>query len=175
VEVYEAIKARRSIRKYKTSDIEEDKLKILLDAARLSPSAGNRQPWRFIVVKDFEVKRRLADACRWKMHRMNHVEKAPVVIVGCGIPEESIRIGSLEHGYLVDVTIALQSMVLTATSLGLGTCWIGAFDEEKIKEILSIPENVKVVALLTVGYPDETPEPKPRKSLDEIIYYNYYK
>jgi len=175
LEVYDAVKARRSIRKYKTSAIEEDKLMRLLNAARLSPSAGNRQPWKFIVVTDSEIKRRLADVCRWKMWRMSQVEKAPLVIVGCGIPKESIRVGSLEKGYVVDVTIALQSIVLTATSLGLGTCWIGAFDEKKVRELLGIPEDIKVVALLTVGYPDETPKPKSRKSLDKIICYDHYK
>ncbi len=174
MDVLEAIRTRRSIRRYEPDPIPKEKLELLLEAARLSPSAGNRQPWRFIVVRDAELKRKLATECAWeRLSPMRQVETARVVIVGCGLPAESIPVGSFD-GYVVDVIIALQSVILAATSLGLGTCWIGAFYEERVREVLGIPEDVRVIALLTVGVPAESPAAKPRKELREIAYGERY-
>jgi len=164
LDVFEAIKARRSIRRYKKgAEIPEEHLQRILEAARLAPSAANRQPWRFIVVKDPEVKRRLAEACRGQMF----IADASVVVVALGDP-------SVSRWYLQDPMIAVEHMVLEATELGYGTCWIGAFDEEAVKRVLDIPAGLKVVCALPIGVPDESPTARSRKPLDEIFYLDKY-
>lgn len=163
MEVFEAIKIRRSIRSYQDKPVEKEKLDKLLEAARLAPSAKNRQEWRFIVVTDREKREKLVDACKGQ----KFVGEAPVIIVGLVDPSTS-------RWYKVDIGIAMEHMVLEAVELGLGTCWIGAFYQEKLKELLGIPEEKEVVALLTVGYPKEEVEPRPRKSIDEIVCYEKY-
>ena len=164
MDVFEAIKVRRSIRRYKKgAEIPEEHLQRILEAARLAPSAANRQPWRFIVVKDPEVKRRLAEACRGQMF----IADASVVVVALGDP-------SVSRWYLQDPMIAVEHMVLEATELGYGTCWIGAFDEEAVKRVLDIPAGLKVVCALPIGVPDESPTARSRKPLDEIFYLDKY-
>jgi nitroreductase len=147
MDVFEAVQKRRSVRAYDSTPIRDEKLKKILEAARLAPSAGNIQPWHFIVVADAEKRRKLAQARFAKF-----LSQAPAVIVGCGDQKAS------PNWYVVDVAIALQNMVLMATGEGLGTCWIGSFDEDQIREMLKIPEKFRVVALLAVGF--------PRKKLD---------
>jgi nitroreductase len=159
MEVFDAIKTRRSIRKYKPEPIPEEKLRTILEAARLAPSAGNRQPWRFIVVQDIERKKALA-----KVANNQTFLDASAVIVATGDPDVSAR------WYEKDPMIALEHIVLAATALGYGTCWIGAFDEDALKHLLKIPANVKVIALLPIGIPDETPAPRPRKDFSEIFF-----
>jgi len=164
LDVFEAIKVRRSIRRYKKgAEIPEEHLRKILEAARLAPSAANRQPWRFIVVRDPEVKRRLAEACRGQMF----IADASVVVVALGDP-------SISRWYLQDPMIAVEHMVLEATELGYGTCWIGAFDEDAVKKVLDIPAGLKVVCALPIGVPDESPSARSRKSLDEIFYLDKY-
>ena len=164
MDVFEAIRVRRSVRKYvRGAEIPEEHLRKIMEAARLAPSAKNRQPWRFIVVKDDEIKRRLAEACRHQMF----LADASVVIAALGIPSES-------RWYMQDPMIAVEHMVLEATELGYGTCWIGAFDEGEVKRVLSVPDEVKVVCLLAVGVPAESPPPRPRKRLDEVFYLDKY-
>jgi nitroreductase len=148
MDVLEAVQKRRSIRAYDSTPIPDEKLKKILEAARLAPSAGNIQPWHFIVVIDKEKRKILAKGGRYA----KFLKESPVVIVGCGDQKAS------PNWCMVDVAIAMQNMVLTATSEGLGTCWVGSFDEEQVKETLKIPKNFKVVALLALGY--------PRKKLD---------
>lgn len=160
MDVLRTIENRRSIRKYKPASIPDDDLKKILEAARLAPSAGNRQPWRFIVVRDNELKRRLAEASREQMF----IADAEAVIVAMGDAEISPR------WFEKDTMIAVEHMVLASEALGYGTCWIGAFTEEKIKQILGIPEGIKVVALLPVGVPAESPGPRPRKPFHEIFH-----
>jgi nitroreductase len=163
------IRARRSIRRYAPEPIPSEKETALLEALRLSPSAGNRQPCRFILVRDPELIRQLAEECSWeRLAPLRALTTAPLVIVGCGVPEESVPVGSLD-GDLVDVVIALQSAVLAATGLGLGTCWIGAFYEDRVKSLLNVPEDARVIALLAVGVPDESPAAKDRKEPTEIF------
>jgi nitroreductase len=147
MDVFEAVQKRHSIRAYDSTAIPDEKLKKILEAARLAPSAGNVQPWHFIVVTDVEKREKLARA-----RFAGFLSQASVVIVGCGDQKSS------PDWHAVDVAIAMQNMVLTATSEGLGTCWIGSFNEDQIKEMLRIPEKFKVIALLAVGY--------PRKRLD---------
>jgi nitroreductase len=160
--VFDTIKDRRSIRTYKDERIPKDKLEKLLEAARLAPSAGNRQNWKFIVVENEQIKNQLVTAS----NNQAFVGTASHVIAGIG--------DSAQKWHQVDLSIALEHIVLEAVELGLGTCWIGAFNEEEVKKILKIPQDKKVVALLTVGVPAESPAAKPRKSLKEIVAYNEY-
>ena len=143
MEVFDAIRRRKSVRAYDPTPVPKEKLEIILEAARLAPSAENRQPWYFIVVTDPEKRKQIAKSGRFA----GFLKKSPVVIVGCGDRKASPK------WYVVDVTIAMQNMVLAATGEGLGTCWVGSFDEELVKRLLKIPEHLKMVALLTVGYP----------------------
>jgi nitroreductase len=145
VDVFEAVQRRRSIRAYEPTPVPGEKLMKILEAGRLAPSASNVQPWHFIVVMDSEKRKKLAETGAFA----RFLAEAPVVIVGCGDARASPK------WYIVDVAIALQNMVLTATGEGLGTCWVGSFDEAKVKELLKIPGNFRVVALLAVGYPRE--------------------
>lgn len=162
MEVYDTIMDRRSIRAYKKELIPKDKIEKLLETARLAPSAANRQNWKFIVVENEQIKNQLVSACS----NQSFVGTASHVIAGIG--------DSTQKWHQVDLAIALEHIVLEAVELGLGTCWIGAFNEEDVKKILKIPQDRKVVALLTVGVPDESPAARPRKALEEIIAYNEY-
>jgi nitroreductase len=171
MEVLEAMKTRRSVRKYKSTPVPEEVLKDVLSAARAAPSAVNAQPWKFIIITDEEIKRKLVQACNGQ----KFIAEAPLIIVGCGFPDEAYAtIGGYMNGYVIDVTIAMVHLVLAATSAGLGTCWIGAFKEEKVKEILNIPPDVKVVALTPLGYPDENPSKRSRKDLAELVCYDKF-
>lgn len=166
MDVMEAIRSRRSIRRYRARPVEEEKLKLVLEAGRLAPSAGNRQEWRYVVVKDRETRRRLMEAADGQ----GFVAEAPVVIAACAQADGHVmRCGQLS--YPIDVAISVDHMTLKAVEEGLGTCWIGAFDETKVKEILGIPAPIRVVELLTLGYPARTPAPSARKDLDEIVMY----
>ena len=168
LDFYEVIRTRRSIRSYKPDPIPEEVLTRVLDAARIAPSGSNRQPWKFIVVKDEELKRRIAKAC----HSQMFIAEAPVVIVACGYNIHYNRGEYMgDFSMLVDVSIAFTHLILAARAEGLGTCWIGSFNNEEIKRILSIPEEVNVVAITPLGYPkdEEFREPGPRKPLSEIM------
>jgi nitroreductase len=160
MDVFEAIKTRRSIREYKPELIPHEKLEIILDAARLAPSAANRQPWRFVVVQDADRKKTLAEAA----DNQTFMIDAAAIVVAVGDPEVSTR------WHEKDTMIALEHMVLAATALGYGTCWIGAFDEDAVKRLLKIPAKMKVVALLPIGVPGEKPASKPRKAIPEIFF-----
>jgi nitroreductase len=168
--VFDAIKKRRSIRKYKETVVEQEKLNTVLEAARLAPSAANRQPWAFIVVTDPQMKERLRSS-----YNEEWFIEAPVIIVACAVPEKAWHRMDGEEYWKVDVAIALQNLVLAATELGLGTCWIADFNEEAAKKVLRIPEDVRVVAMTPLGYPDEEKGPVTRrKSLNSIVHYNQW-
>lgn len=164
MDVFEAISKRRSIRKYKTTAVEDDKLDKILEAARIAPSAGNRQEWKFLVVKDQKTRDKLVDAANGQ----KFVGEAPVTIVA--ISTESERVMPCgQFAYTVDLSIAVSFMILEATELGLGTCWLGAYSEEEVKKVLEIPEEIRVPAMFTLGYADEDPGPRSRKPFSEII------
>jgi nitroreductase len=169
MDVFSAIRQRSSIRAYQATDIEEDKLKMILEAARLSPSASNRQEWKFIIVKNKETKKKLAKAA----FGQSFIAEAPIVIVACGTEPKSMMACG-QPAYTVDVSIACAFMILQACELGLGTCWIGAFKENETKKILDVPEQVRVVAMTPVGYPNELPSDKSRKDLNQIVCYERY-
>ena len=167
--VLNLISERGSIRKYTNKSITKGDLHKILEAARLAQSAANRQPWQFIVVTDKEVKDKLADAAHWlDRPRQPSVETAAAVIVCLADPEMSA------NWFQVDSAIATENMALTAWEMGIGSCWIGAFREDAVKTVLAIPENLRVVSLLTLGYADEKPRPKNRKTLEEIVHYNKF-
>jgi nitroreductase len=169
MDVFTAIRQRSSVRAYKSTDVEEDKSKKVLEAARLSPSASNRQDWKFIVVRNKETRKKLAKAA----FGQSFIAEAPIVIVACGTdPNAMLACGQPMH--TVDVSIALAYMILQAYELGLGTCWIGAFSEDEAKKILSVPEHVRVVAMTPLGYPNQSPSQKFRKSLNQIVCYEKY-
>jgi len=169
MDVFEAIKKRRSIRAFKNIDVSDEIVEKLIDAARWAPSAGNIQPWEFIVVRNLDAKRRLAEAAL----SQTFIEEAPVVIVVCADYQRSAR-GYGSRGatlYCIqDTAAAIQNIHLAAIALGLGTCWIGAFREEPVKKLLGIPDGVRPVAIIPVGYPAEQPAPRPRRPLNEIIH-----
>jgi len=158
MEVFESIISRHSVRSYEKKDVPNELIGQLLEAAVRAPSAGNVQPWEFVVVKDIELKRELASVAL----KQRHVEEAPVVIVVCADPGKSAdKYG--ERGkslYCIqDTAAAIENMLLVANSLGLGTCWIGAFEEDKVKNILNMPQKLKPVALITIGFPREYEKP----------------
>jgi len=164
MDVKTAIRTRRSIREYDPREVEEEKLVRVLESGRLSPSASNRQERRFIVIRDAGTRKALSVAAR----NQKFLADAPVVIAACSVEKEYVMsCGQL--AYPIDTAIAVDHMTLAAVEEGLGTCWIGAFDEKKVKEILNIPDEIRVVTLLPIGYPSDIPRPTPRKSLDEIV------
>jgi nitroreductase len=160
MDIFEAIRTRRSIRKYKKEPIPNDKLEMIFEAARLAPSAANRQPWRFIVVQDAIRKKTLAEAA----NNQTFLGDAAAIVATVGDPEVSAR------WHERDPMIALEHMVLAAAAIGYGTCWIGAFDEDAVKRLLKIPAKMRVIALLPIGVPNETPTPRPRKELSELFF-----
>jgi nitroreductase len=169
MDVFTAIQNRRSIRAFKDKKIDEPVLNKVLEAARLAPSAANNQSWKFLVVKDQETRKKLAVAARGQ----KQVEQAPVVIVGISTEPE----GKMPNGQLrgpIDLSIAFSFIMLEAIELGLGTCWLGAYDEGEVKKILGIPENVRVIAMTPLGYPAEEPAARPRKSIEQIVIHEKY-
>ena len=169
MDVFEAISKRRSIRKYKNTPVEEYKLDKILKSARIAPSAANRQEWKFLVVKDKETRENLVDAANGQ----KFLGEAPVTIVA--ISTESERVMPCgQPAYTVDLSIAVSFMILEATELGLGTCWLGAYKEDEIKEILNIPEKMRVPAMFTLGYANENPDPRPRKNIEQITIFEEY-
>ena len=167
--VLDVIKARGSIRSYTNRPIPKQVLLEILEAARMAQSAANCQPWEFIIITDAGIKKKLVQAAG----NQSFVAQAAAVIVCLAKPEEGASVGPFE-GFLIDLAIAIENMVLTAWDLGVGSCWIGAYNEGKVKELLDVPRSLRVISLLTLGYPDERAGPKYRKDLDEIVHYQRY-
>jgi nitroreductase len=157
--------SRRSIRRYEDKEIPGDILDKILEAGRQSPSAANRQPYRFIVLTDAEIKKKLSGGL---FNRF--IQTSQVTIVGCA------NTGAILTGKwsIVDTTIALQNMVIAAWALGVGSCWIGDFKEEEVEHLLKIPNGWRVVALISFGYPSEHPELRSKKPISEIASYNEF-
>lgn len=164
MDVLDAIRGRRSVRSYQQVEIEPAKLESVLEAGRLAPSANNIQEWKFIVVTRPDVKRQLVNAAVGQ----RFVAEAPAVIVACATESEKVMTCG-QYAYTVDLSIAVAYMTLEAYELGLGTCWLGAFKENEVKKLLEIPDDVRVVALLTLGYPKENPPARPRKALSQVV------
>ena len=173
MELLEAIKGRRSVRAFKQQDVPEETVEKLIDAARHAPSAGNIQPWEFVIVRNQEIKKKLARAAL----NQTFIEDAPVVIVVCANEKRS-SMGYGSRGktlYCIqDTAAATQNILLTAYSLGLGACWIGAFNEDEAKRALNAPEGIRPVAIIPVGYPDETPSHRGIRPLSQIVHYENF-
>ena len=161
MELSEAINGRHCVRRFRPDEIEEEKVEGILEAAKEAPSAGNLQARDVIVVRDSDKRRELADAA----FSQNFVSEAPLVIVVCANPgKSSAKYGSRgEELYCIqDATAAVQNILLMVHSLGLGACWVGAFDENSVREVLGIPSEIRPVAIIPVGYPAEEPSAPPR-------------
>jgi len=167
--VLDAIRKRYSCRSYQDKSIEQDKLNCILEAARLAPSARNMQDWRFVVVTDRQVKSRVAATT----NRPEVFERAGAIIAACSNSDYVMRCGQAIAP--IDVSIALEHISLQAADLGLGTCWIGSFDTDKIRQILTIPEDIAIIELMAIGYPaDSKSEPK-REPIEKIVCYDTWK
>ena len=167
MDLFDTIRERRSIRSYVDREVEEEALGQVLEAGRLAPSAGNRQEWKFVVVRDPALREQLSEAARGQ----RFVAEAPVVIAACSADHDHVM--TCGHAsFLIDVAIAVDHMTLAARALGLGTCWVGAFDQHKVRSILGIPDSVQIVQLLPLGYPTDWPEAKSRKDLEECVCYD---
>ncbi len=163
--ILKEILKRKSVRSYLDKDVGKAALNEVLEAGRLAPSACNIQPWKFIVVRDKGKREKISEACKGQ----DFIFAAPVIIVAC-LVSKGFEMGDWYDSGILDVGIALDHMTLQAVHLGLGTCWIGAFEEQTVKQILGIPETVRVVALLTLGYPrNDSFSQKDRKNLSEIL------
>ena len=162
----ELIRKRYSVRAYKPDPVEEEKLAAVLEAARLAPTASNKQPFRLIVI---HTKGREEELSR--IYHREWFVQAPLIICACGLPGE---VWKGEHGrdYLgVDVAIVMDHLILAATDLGLGTCWIGAFNADAAREVLNLPDDAEPIIFTPLGYPADTPKPRERKSLDDLVRY----
>jgi nitroreductase len=169
VDVIEAIKKRRSIRQYKEQPVPDDILDSILDCARVAPSAGNRQPWTFIVVKSQEIRDRLVEAAG----KQPMLGKAPVVVVVC-VDLEVSGARYEDRGRTLyafqDTAAAIENMMLAAVSYGLATCWVGAFRETEVRKVLELPANLKPVAMMPLGYPDQERGPRDLKPREEVVW-----
>jgi nitroreductase len=185
MDVFEAIKWRRSVRKFSTQKVEREKVLQILEAARLAPSSSNRQAWHFVVVDDPSVIKQIPGTVPVGTQRIiTFIKDAPLVIIGCYSKAFTHYVAQLagHENHLVDVSIAMTHMTLAATELGIGSCWVGWYGESKLRTILKIPRRYRVVALLVLGYPAEpsTKESiagipaRPRKSLKEIVSHNRF-
>jgi len=164
VSLVDVVLSRRSIRRYEQKEIPKDALDKILDAGRQAPSAANRQPWHFIVVTDPEIKKELSKGL---FNRF--IKDTPVTLIGCA--HKDLIAGKWS---IISTTIALHNMVVAAWAMGIGSCWVGDFNEEKIKKLLNIPESWNIVALISLGYPAEKPQPRKKKSIEEIVSFNKF-
>lgn len=167
MDLFEAIAIRRSIRQYTDASVSEEILMKILEAARLAPSWKNKQCWRYIVVKDAARRQALGEAVGMNPSETAY-QAAPYVIVLCALPEDSGNRAGKPY-YMADCGISMQQLVLAAHALGLGTCWVGAFEEDTVRQLLEIPPEMRVVALTPLGVPAESPAARPRKPMEEIV------
>ncbi len=169
MDLFDAVEARCSVRSYLPDAVPEEKLMRIMEAARLAPSAGNIQEWRFVIVIDPEKRQALAEAANGQQF----LAQAPVVIVACAETDEAtMPCGHLK--YTIDLAIALEHIALAATAEGLGTCWIGAFSEDAARQVIGAPEQIRIVELMPLGYPDAAPSSKNRKPMSEILMFDQW-
>lgn len=169
MDLFQAIVDRRSIRKYQERPVEEEKLRQILGAARLAPSWKNMQCWRFLVIADAAKRARLLEAFPEENPGRKALAQAPLVILVCADPAESGVENGIEY-YIADTAIAFEHLCLAAQAIGLGTCWLGWYDEARLKEAAGVPAHFRVVGVTPLGYPDQEPKARPRKELSEIAY-----
>ncbi|MDP2953072.1 MAG: nitroreductase family protein [Chloroflexota bacterium] len=189
MEVMEAVKGRRTIRRYKTQPVSNEALQTVLEAARWAPSWANTQCWSFVVVRDAQKKAQIAGYLQSSTpgrenRAVQALKDAPVLIVACaerflsGFQRAGEHKGfpATDKGdwFMFDLALAMENLVLAAYSLGLGTAHVGNFDAVAVAKLLKLPQNTAVVELMPLGYPDESPEPRPRKELKEMVFYEEY-
>jgi len=187
MDLFEAINNRRSIRKFKTTPVDDKTVEALLDAARKAPSWGNSQCWHFVVVRDPVIKSQLADTLFGVTDRPNSValsmKQAPLAVVVCAelkksgtfyVEPRKYATDKGEYWYMFDTALALENLCLAAHALGLGTVIAGAFDAKQAAEIINVPDGFVVVAFTPLGYPDEAPNARPRKELKDIVHQNTF-
>ena len=166
----ECIKTRSSIRKFSGEKIPEKTIRAIIEAATHAPSSGNVQDWEFIVVQNPETRKKLAEAA----YNQNFINEAPVVIVVC-TDIERIKSSYGERGIslysIQNTAAAIQNLLLASNEYGLGTCWVGAFNERLVKDILILPTKIRPVAIIPVGYPAEMPRKTPRRKLEEVLHW----
>lgn len=178
MDVFEAINTRRSVRKYKPDAIPEEKLKKVLDVMRQAPSAANRQPCKFIIVKDEKIRKAMLEEC----NAQEFLGQAPVVVVACGLDRDAWHgVGGNRNSSAVeiDVSIALDHLTLAAVAEGLGTCWVAAFNEPCFKKLLNIPERIRIISVTPLGFPlsgdmNHPLDDEKRKSYDELFCEDVY-
>ena len=163
--VYDAIRKRYSCRAYQDKSVEKEKIDSFLEAARLAPSAKNLQDWRFVVVTEKQIRQKVADCT----NRPEVFSKAGVIIAACSVSDEVMRCGQAVAP--IDVSIALEHIALQATELGLGTCWIGSFDTDKVRAILGIPDDIQIIELMAVGYAADNWKQPNREPIEKIVCY----
>lgn len=167
MEFLQLIRERYSVRAYKPDAVEKEKLEAVLEAARLAPTAANRQPFQLIVLSTEGRAEELQ-----RIYKRGWFVSAPLVICICALPDEGwVRMDGKVY-VDVDATIAMDHLILAATDLGLGTCWIAAFDPDAAREVLGLPEGVEPVAFTPLGYPADKPRTKQRKALDDLVRYD---
>lgn len=166
--VLDVIKTRRSVRRFDGTRIPGECMQQILEAGRWAPSGANSQPWRFIVVTEKEKLKSIAERCYYKVFKSRHVGEASAVAVICADPFTG------SQTYTIDVAIAGTNMTLMATSLGIGSCWIGAFEEQNLKNMLNIPDKLKIIALIAFGYEVGKASVTPRLPLSSIVRYETY-
>ena len=179
METSEAISSRASLKtKLTPRDVEQEKIEKVLEAARLAPSARNTQPWRFIVVKDKQIIETMANKAFTEVNSM--VKEAPVIIVACANPSDDVVINGKEY-YMFDLGMAMQNLILTATDMGMATHIMAGFDEDAMRNILNVPDEVRIPVAMPLSYPagesyketaQERLSQRTRKDLKEIVYYN---
>jgi nitroreductase len=164
MEFSEVVEKRYSVRAYKPDLVEDEKLRQVLEAARLAPTAANRQPFLLIVIhtagREAELRR---------IYKPDWFVQAPLVVCACGIPSQSWVRKDGKNYSDVDVAIAMDHLVLSATNLGLGTCWIAAFDPKAARKLLQLPDDIEPIAFTPLGYPADRPGPKKRKTIAELV------
>ena len=169
MDFFDLINQRYSVRAYKTDLVEDKKLQQVLDAARLAPTATNRQPIQFVVIhtagRESDLKR---------IYSAEWFRKAPLVICACAVSSQAWSRMDKKNYSEVDVTIAMDHLILAATNVGLGTCWVAAFDPEAAREVLGLPEGVEPIAFTPIGYPSDPPRPKKRKPLSDLVRYEHW-
>lgn len=173
MDIFDIFKLRRSIRAFTSKEVSEEEIEKILEAARWAPSAGNIQPWEFIVVRRPDIKREIARAAL----NQTFIEEAPVVIVVCADEARSSRVYGSRGATLYciqDTAAAIENMLLAVCALGLGACWVGAFYEEEVRRILKIPRGLRPVAIIPIGHPAESPRPPHKRPLKEIVHYETF-
>lgn len=170
MDFFELVQKRYSARAYKPDPIEDEKLEHILEAARLAPTAANRQPFQLIVIHTDRRKAELQ-----QIYRREWFVQAPIIVCACAVGEEGwVRSEDKKRYRDVDIAIVMDHLILAATALGLGTCWIAAFDPAAAREVLGLPGNVEPIIFTPVGYPADAPEPKERKPLSELVRYEHW-